>query len=93
MTCYALLMLLPISLGSHLIVGSRPAISMSTARVAEVVEESERTAWTEPQEASAISITIEPAPLPPVAEVESPVVFPGYLLPDDQVEEPTHAGS
>jgi hypothetical protein len=40
-----------------------------------------------------ISISIEPAVLAPHAEAESPVVFPGYLLPDDGREEPAHAGS
>jgi hypothetical protein len=40
-----------------------------------------------------ISISIEPAALTPYADAESPVVFPGYLLPDDGREEPAHAGS
>jgi hypothetical protein len=40
-----------------------------------------------------ISISIEPAVLAPYADAESPVVFPGYLLPDDGCEEPAHAGS
>jgi hypothetical protein len=40
-----------------------------------------------------ISISIEPAALAPYADAESPVVFPGYLLPDDGCEEPPHAGS
>jgi hypothetical protein len=40
-----------------------------------------------------ISISIEPAALAPYAEADSPVVFPGYLLPDDGGEEPAHAGS
>jgi hypothetical protein len=40
-----------------------------------------------------ISISIEPAALAPYAEAESPVVFPGYLLPDDGGEGPAHAGS
>jgi hypothetical protein len=40
-----------------------------------------------------ISISIEPAALAPYAEVESPVAFPGYLLPDEGYEEPAHAGS
>jgi hypothetical protein len=41
----------------------------------------------------AIRISIEPAGLAPCAGTESPVVFPGYLLPDDGCEEPAHAGS
>jgi hypothetical protein len=40
-----------------------------------------------------IRISIEPAALAPYADAESPVVFPGYLLPDDGCEEPAHAGS
>jgi hypothetical protein len=40
-----------------------------------------------------ISISIEPTILTPYAEVEPPVVFPGYLLPDDGREEPANAGS
>ncbi len=40
-----------------------------------------------------ISISIEPAARTPYADAESPVVFPGYLLPDDGREEPAHAGS
>jgi hypothetical protein len=45
------------------------------------------------RERPTISISIEPATLAPYAEAESPVVFPGYLLPDDSGEEPVHAGS
>jgi hypothetical protein len=40
-----------------------------------------------------ISISIEPPVLLPYAEARPPVVFPGYLLPDDGCEEPAHAGS
>ena len=40
-----------------------------------------------------ISISIEPATGVTGAEAEPPVVFPGYLLPDDDSEEPAHAGS
>jgi hypothetical protein len=41
-----------------------------------------------------ITITIEPsAGLTAPVDAETPVVFPGYLLPDDGVEEPAHAGS
>jgi hypothetical protein len=49
--------------------------------------------WTGPNEAPAISISIEPAATTPVVDAESPVIFPGYLLPDDDSEEPAHAGS
>ena len=40
-----------------------------------------------------ISISIEPVGLTPTFDPEPPVVFPGYLLPDDGSEEPVHAGS
>jgi hypothetical protein len=39
-----------------------------------------------------ISLSIEPSSLSPVAQPEPPVVLPGYVLPDDPVEEPSHAG-
>jgi hypothetical protein len=41
----------------------------------------------------AIRISIEPPGLAPCAGAGSPVIFPGYLLPDDGCEEPAHAGS
>ncbi len=41
-----------------------------------------------------ISISIEPATITPYpyVDADAPVVFPGYLLPDDGSEEPLHAG-
>jgi hypothetical protein len=39
------------------------------------------------------TIAIGPAMGAPVADAEIPVVFPGYLLPDDSLEEPAHEGS
>ena len=40
-----------------------------------------------------VSISFEPVALAPVAEAKLPVVFPGYLLPDDGPDaEPAHAG-
>lgn len=39
-----------------------------------------------------ISLSIEPAPTLAPAESEAPVVIPGYLLPDDGLEEAAHAG-
>jgi hypothetical protein len=40
-----------------------------------------------------VSISFEPVVLAPVAEARLPVVFPGYLLPDDGPDaEPAHAG-
>jgi hypothetical protein len=35
----------------------------------------------------------EPVTVAPVADVEIPVIIPGYLLPDDRLEEPAHEGS
>jgi hypothetical protein len=40
-----------------------------------------------------ISISIEPAVGGACTEAEPPVVFPGYLLPDDDTEGTVHAGS
>jgi hypothetical protein len=37
--------------------------------------------------------SIEPALAVPAAEAEVPVVFPGYVLPDDTFEDTAHAGS
>jgi hypothetical protein len=39
------------------------------------------------------TIAIGPAIGAPVADAEVPVVFPGYLLPDDSLQEPAHEGS
>jgi hypothetical protein len=39
------------------------------------------------------AIAIGPALAAPVADAEVPVVFPGYVLPDDSREEPAHEGS
>jgi hypothetical protein len=40
-----------------------------------------------------ISISIEPVTGSACTEAEPPVVFPGYLLPDNDSEGPAHAGS
>jgi hypothetical protein len=40
-----------------------------------------------------ILLSIEPVGTSAEADVEAPVVFPGYLLPDDNREEPAHGGS
>ena len=39
------------------------------------------------------AIAVGPALGAPVADAEFPVVFPGYVLPDDSREEPAHEGS
>ncbi len=52
--------------------------------------------WTDQPASNApplVSISIEPVALAPMAKAKHPVVFPGYLLPDDGLdEEPAHAG-
>ena len=42
---------------------------------------------------SVVVLSIEPATVAPGPETEVPVVFPGYVLPDDSLEESSHAGS
>jgi hypothetical protein len=44
-------------------------------------------------EAEGDAFAIGPALGAPVADAEVPVVFPGYVLPDDNREEPAHEGS
>jgi hypothetical protein len=43
-------------------------------------------------DAGANAVAAGPALGPPVADAEVPVVFPGYVLPDDRREEPAHEG-
>jgi hypothetical protein len=40
-----------------------------------------------------VLLSIEPVGTTADSDVEIPVVFPGYLLPDDNREEPAHGGS
>jgi hypothetical protein len=40
-----------------------------------------------------VVLSIEPASSTSSSETDAPVVFPGYLLPDDSFEEPAHEGS
>lgn len=42
---------------------------------------------------TSVLLSIEPAGTAVDADKETPVVFPGYLLPDDHHEEPVHEGS
>ncbi len=39
-----------------------------------------------------VPLSVEPTAVAPGAEPGFPVVLPGYLLPDDGIEEPAHAG-
>ena len=43
--------------------------------------------------AGAVVLSIEPPVTVPGIDTEVPVVFPGYVLPDDSLEETTHEGS
>jgi hypothetical protein len=40
-----------------------------------------------------LTLSIEPLATTPSSDSEIPVVFPGYVLPDDNIEEPPHEGS
>jgi len=42
---------------------------------------------------SAVVLSIEPPVVPPESDTEVPVILPGYVLPDDSLEESSHAGS
>jgi hypothetical protein len=41
----------------------------------------------------AVVLSVEPAGLVPGSDTEVPVVFPGYVLPDDSLEDAAHEGS
>ncbi len=103
---YALLGLLPLLLawshwtsalsshhpGSHLL--SLPW-HRSEGEVAE--DETRPGAWNSAAAATAfparVLLSIEPLGTAADSDTETPVVFPGYLLPDDHHEEPAHEGS
>ena len=40
-----------------------------------------------------VLLSVEPVGTAVDSDTETPVVFPGYLLPDDNHEEPAHEGS
>jgi hypothetical protein len=54
---------------------------------------SNRSADTRVGSPGVVVISIEPAALSPGTDTEIPVVFPGYILPDDSLEDSTHEGS
>jgi hypothetical protein len=98
MAGYTVMMIAPLSLASALLMGGRSggALEPALPAVARAAAESAAPGCDRPGLASAppiISISLEPAALSPYAEVEPQVVLPGYLLPDDECEEPAHAGS
>jgi hypothetical protein len=64
-------------------------IDRSTALSAEVDQAHAGTLGTMP----VVLLSTEPMVAAPAAEAEVPIVFPGYVLPDDTFEEPAHEGS
>ena len=40
-----------------------------------------------------VLLSVEPSAIAPGTDTENPVVFPGYVLPDDSLEDSTHEGS
>jgi len=51
------------------------------------------TSYTTPRSITPVLLSVEPFGASGDADSETPVVFPGYLLPDDTREEPAHEGS
>jgi hypothetical protein len=77
----------------------RPPVLSTTARVGDAETplltpgSRERPSVRPALEAEGDAFAIGPALGAPVADAEIPVVFPGYVLPDDNREEPAHEGS
>jgi hypothetical protein len=71
------------------------ALGRDAAELAPLFAESRRLSDVPPAvaEAEAEALATGPALDAPVADAEVPVVFPGYLLPDNNREEPAHEGS
>ena len=69
---------------------TRPLAAAEVSRYSRAVEPPVSDADGTP---TAVLISIEPAGGAIEAEAETPVVFPGYLLPDDHREEAVHEGS
>ncbi len=91
---YALLAVCPFFLAFVLLGGVPSAVSLASSPTPQPLTVRETgSPSAEPHRPPSISITIEPAATPSIADVEAPVVFPGYLLPDDEREETPHAGS
>jgi hypothetical protein len=85
---YALMMAAPLTLAALLLAGA-PATDARSAD-GSAGSRSRITASIRPP---AVFLSLEPAILAPAtSSPESPVVLPGYLLPDDGFEEPAHAG-
>jgi hypothetical protein len=87
MAAYASLAFAPILLaaGVWCLHPPRPLAAAEVSAPARTIEDSDPTPV-------AVLISIEPSAGANDAEIESPVVFPGYILPDDRREEPAHEG-
>jgi hypothetical protein len=88
MAAFACLAFAPILLAASVwcLHPSRPLAAAEVATTSRTSDEPESTP-------AAVLISIEPAVSANESESETPVVFPGYLLPDDHREEPAHEGS
>ena len=71
----------------------RTTLVRDGARPARAPEEGARPSEAGPAIVEAEPFAVMPALSAPVADAEVPVVFPGYLLPDNNREEPAHEGS
>jgi hypothetical protein len=91
MACYGVMALLTLAWMPPILLGHGSALLMQSDVVG--VSRGRTCSAYAAAHPPSISISIEPAALAPYADAESPVVFPGYLLPDDGCEEPAHAGS
>jgi hypothetical protein len=103
----ALLAFLPLPLAAALAPWvSHPPGSLASSRVLLIATSPERgdlplldhraglwSSATETSSTSPVLLSIEPVGSAPDSDAESPVVFPGYLLPDDSHEELAHEGS
>ena len=69
------------------------ALARAGGQPALAPEEGARPSEAAPSIADAEPFAVMPALGAPVADAEVPVVFPGYLLPDNNREEPAHEGS
>jgi len=90
-TCYALLTTIPLAIVVVFVSGGLPGTLFGAVPAAKI--EAVRAETARVPMAPVITISIDPTVLVPAREGEPPVVFPGYLLPDDGSEEPANAGS
>lgn len=94
MAAYAVLAFAPLILavGVWCLHPTRPLAAAEIAMNSRTIDRS-KPALDADSTPAAVLISIESAGGAIEAETETPVVFPGYLLPDDHREEPVHEGS